>query len=177
MVRRIRPMRSRALQLFRDVDLRKWRALLRRDARFGLIALEACLDRNARLSAGAFCVAKGLYRLRLLTDRRVRNWRERLLAKAKLPSSSRFSRIILKGAHVMKLPGRDFKDFYFILGVDPSLFEKQAGGPRVPHSYFDDLDDDSFDVMSDFAPWWDPDVKSIDRNWTPPSRGFRFHSA
>ena len=135
-----------------DVNPREWRALLRRAARIGLIGLGSCVDRDARLSAGAFCVAKGSDRLRLTTDRRVRNWRERLLAKAKLPSSSRLGRSILNGAHAMELSGRDFKDFYFSLGVYPSCFREQTWGPRVPLSWFDDLDDVSIDVMSDLRP-------------------------
>ena len=86
---------------------RERRALLRRAARVGLISLGSCPDRNARLLAGVFCMPK-------------------------LPSSSRHSCIILKGARAMSLSESDSKVFYFVLGVGPSHFEKQAWGLRVP---------------------------------------------
>ena len=71
-------------------DARNWRGTLRRLARVGCINLGAPNISDPRLSAGAFCVVKRDGRLRLICDRRARNFREEVLHKARLPNGSRF---------------------------------------------------------------------------------------
>ena len=106
------------------------------------------------LSAGAFCGTKSGGRLRLICDRRPRNSQERSIRKVSLPSPPRFCRILLPRSHAIKISGRDLKDFYYNLEVDEERWIKQAWGPSVPASWFENLDDTTLDDASDFESWW-----------------------
>ena len=113
------------------------------------------------LSSGAFCVTKSGGRLRLICDRRPRNSQEHSIRKVPLPSPPRFCRILLPRSHAIKLSGRDLKDFYYNLEVDEKRWIKQAWGPRVPASWFENLDDTTLDDASDFESRWGADLDAI----------------
>ena len=116
---------------FMASDSQQWRHLLRRAARAGVIRLATDFA-DPRLSAGGFCVDNFFGRLRLICDRRVRNWREYLLGKARLPKPQRLCRMLLPGSHVIRTSGRDLKDLYFILRTDPERWSRQSWGARGP---------------------------------------------
>ena len=143
-------------------DARNWRGTLRRLARAGCINLGAPNISDPRLSAGAFCVGKKDGRLRLICDRRARNFREEeVLHNALLPNGSRLCRIVLPKTHAMRFSGRDRKDFYYILGVDTEMHAKQCRGPRVPASWFNSFDDPTLEDSGAYEEWWADDLESI----------------
>ena len=47
---------------------------------------------------------------------------------------------------------------YFIFDVGPKRVNKQAWGPRVPTSWFEDIDNLASDQFQDFEQWWEPDL-------------------
>jgi hypothetical protein len=75
---------------------------------------------------------------------------------------------------VLRLSGRDLKDFYYLLEVDESRWSKQAWGPRVPKSWFEDLEDESKDDCEEFDEWWASDLEAIriGKGGTPCPAGF-----
>ena len=148
---------------------RNWRGTLRRLARAGCINLGAPNISDPRLSAGAFYVGKKDGRLRLICDRRARNYGEQVLHKDRLPNGSRFSRLLLPQSHAMRLSGRDLKDFYCIVGVDAERYAKQCWGPRVPASWFNSLDDPTLDDSGEYEEWWANDLESIPRGPLAPA--------
>ena len=98
-------------------DTKQWRKLLRRAARIGLVGAEYAYGIDMREAGGAFCVSKPNGRLRLIADKRVRNWKDQLLGKCRLPHGARFSRMLLPKTHALRMSGRDLKDYYFIMGL------------------------------------------------------------
>ena len=145
-------------------DMIQWRRLLRRAARSGVIRL-SLEHSDPRTAAGAFCVEKKSGRLRLICDRRVRNYREYLLGRARLPRPQRLSRMLLPGSHVVRTSGRDFNFFYFILKTDAARWPLQTWGPRVPAAWLRDLDNLDKDSDAPEADWWGP-------TWSPYGRAF-----
>ena len=47
--------------------------------------------------------------------------------------------------------------------MDAERWPKQAWGPRVPASWFDDLENTDFDDTLVDELWWDPDLESISK--------------
>ena len=66
--------------------------------------------------------------------------------------------MLLPKTHVALVTLRDLKDVYFVFNVGPARVNKQAWGPRVPASWFDNLDDLSYDDCVDVEPWWEHDL-------------------
>lgn len=82
-----------------------------------------------------------------------------LLDNVELPSASRFARVPLPKSHAVVSALRDLRDMYFIFDVGEDRVSRQAWGPRVPSSWFSDLDDASCDDSTDIADdWWTPDL-------------------
>lgn len=59
----------------------------------------------------------------------------------------------LRPGYVWRVSGRDLKDFYFQLRVDRRRWERQQVGPRVPASWFDELDELSLDERGPRDAW------------------------
>ena len=94
-----------------------------------------------------------------------------MLGHVDLPSAARFSRLLIPKTHVALVTLRDLKDMYFLFHVGKERVAKQSWGPRVPASWFDDLDDVTQDACDDVEPWWTQDlsVGSSDVASSPPS--------
>jgi hypothetical protein len=146
---------------FFAASARDWRHVLRVGARASVLHLGSGIGVDPRLSAGAFAVAKSGNRLRLICDRRPRNNLERTVRKVGLPSPARFCRVLVPKSHTLRLSCRDLKDFYYNLEVDEDRWRKQSWGPRVPMSWFENLDDVSLDDVPVFDEWCEADLVAI----------------
>ena len=112
---------------------------MRRMKRAGMLDLENGCGVDPRVSAGAFNLAKTDGKFRLICDRRVRNAMQKMLGKARLPRASRLARSFLPKTHRVLISTRDLKDYYFLCDAKARA-HLQAWGPRVPMSWFDNMD-------------------------------------
>ena len=145
---------------FLNASMPEWRATLRKAARASMVRLAKGQSFDPAESAGAFARVKPSGKQRLICDRRPRNSKELLLGHVDLPSAARFSRLLIPSSHAGVLSLRDLKDMYFIFGVPESRMQHQAWGPRVPGSWFHDLDNVECDDHTCEGDWWEPDLQS-----------------
>ena len=117
------------------VTLQQWRACVPRMVRCTLACMLPPSSLDPRLASGAFAVAKDEGRDRFIGDRRPLNSRERSIARAHLPYFPRLRRLIF-GKSLYEVPR--------------SRVTTQVIRPRIPRSWIDHLDDDTWDVV-DFA--------------------------
>ena len=132
------------------VAMREWRAATRRMVRTevgALIHANVLPDfgedlAQLRLPAGVLAEVKDSERDRFIADRRPINSFEKSVGKTLLPYAPRARRIIIP--HQRKLWGviRDAKNFYFLLKVEDARLARQVVGPRVPKSWFIDIENE-----------------------------------
>jgi len=61
---------------------------------------------------------------------------------------------------------RDVRNCYYLYEVEEARFPKQIIGPRVPLSWFEDLEDESLDDVEDCEPWLAADLRDHDGSRT-----------
>ena len=137
----------------------QWRACLRRMARARLLRVLPSHTGSQRLVSGAFAVAKD-HRDRFIGDRRRQNEKERLIHRVCLPYAPRLKRILLKNGYSLRLNLRDVRDCFYLFQVDDKRLKRQIIGPRVPESWFSDIENESKDFLptSAFKPWLSSDL-------------------
>ena len=113
---------------------------------------------DARDSAGVFCLVKPDGTLRLICDRRPRNFMELLMGKARLPVAARLARLLIPKNHSLRISARDLKDYYYVLKVSAQRAKLQQWGPRIPSSWLLDLCDETQDYQDAIESWWTPDL-------------------
>ena len=102
---------------------------------------------SSHLSGAALSVPKDLDPDRFIGDRRPRNGTERLIGKCHLLWAPRLRRLILPRGCVIRIHFRDVSDCYHACSLDEQRFFRQVLGPRVPVSWFRNLDDTSIDLL------------------------------
>ena len=143
---------------FFNTTMSQWRGLARRMCRCGLgILLDAnsCSD---DLAAGAFAVAKNQDKDRLIGDRRPCNVVESRKGVAKLPCAPRLRRLLIQKHQIARVSFRDISDCFYVFGVDEERLHRQVVGPRVPRSWFHDLENNEIDEKEVFDAWHFPDL-------------------
>ena len=137
-----------------------WRTLCRRIIRSGLGKKFHPASSPSRLSGGAFSVPKDLDRDRFIDDRRPRNGTEHIIGKCYLPWAPRLRRLMLPNDCVIRIHFRDVSNCYYAYSVDEKRLQRQVLGPRVPVSWFGNLDDASVDLLpvDGFEPWVSSDL-------------------
>ena len=167
-----------ALRYF-DVSMAEWRALCRRMLRSGLGKKVLPTSYPPHLSGGALSVPKDLDRDRFIGDRRPRNGRERLIGKCRLLWAPRLRRLTLPSDCVIRVHFRDVSDCYHAESVDEERLQRHVLGPRVPVSWFRNLEDGGLDfsLIEGVEPWVSSDlVQNPSTSVLSDSRGSGRHS-
>ena len=143
-----------------DVNMAEWRALCRRMLRSGLGKKVLPTSSPSHLSGGASSVPKDLDRDRFIGDRQPRNGTERLIGRCHLPWDPPLRRLMLASDCVIRMHLRDVSDCYYAKSVDEERLQRQVLGPRVPVSWFRNLEDTSLDLLplEGFEPWVSSDL-------------------
>ena len=155
-----KPMHDRPCTFF-YTSASEWRKAVRSMARRGMLGFIDGIQIDACESAGVFCLVKPDGTLRLICDRRPRNYMEALIGKARLPNSARLCRLLLPRNHRLRISTRDLKDFYYVLKVSSKRARLQQWGPRVPNSWLENLEDETLDDAPFLDDWWGPDLHSM----------------
>ena len=132
---------------FFPVSMAEWRASTRKMMRAGLATQLASNARDPALAAGAFAVRKDMKRDRLIADRRPENGRESQVGLCLLPYGPRLRRVQLKPNEYIRASVQDLSNMYYMFKVSPERLHRQVVGPRVPRSWFDNIEDESFDYV------------------------------
>ena len=132
---------------FFAVTQQQRRACIRRMLRCKLARILPPSSVNPRLASGAFAVAEDESRDRFIGDRRSLNCRERSTGRAHLPNCPRQRLLILRKIQTVQTTFRDTKDCFYLYEVPPSRVRKQVIGPRIPRSWLEHLDDETWDVV------------------------------
>ena len=68
---------------------------------------------------------------------------------------------LLRQTHVLRLSGRDLKDFYYSMGFKAERLSEQCWAPREPATWFAQVETLEVDHASSFQSWWIEDPESI----------------
>ena len=131
----------------------EWRQAARRIVRSGLgvpIAPSSC---PPGLAAGAFTVAKDPGEDRLIGDRRPLNALEAKPGPVRLPYAPRIRRLRLAKGKCLWAGKRDISNCFYMYDVGDDRLSRQVIGPRLPRSWFDNIDDAALDDVTSFEPW------------------------
>ena len=127
-----------------DVNMAERRILCRRTLRNGLGKKVHSTSSPSHLSGGTFCVPKDLDWDRFIGDRRPRNGSLGSVICLGL------LRLMLPSDCVIRIHFRNVSDCYYACSVDEKRLQRQVLGPRVPVSWFSNLDG--------FEPWVPSDL-------------------
>ncbi len=81
-------------------------------------------------------------------------FKNRVALPTLLPMVDRFCRLILRDGMRIRFSIRDLSNFFHHLLTPSSRWPKQALGPRVPRSWFNNLDDIEADETNDHIDDW-----------------------
>jgi hypothetical protein len=154
----------------------EWRATVRRMLRAGLAKPLASNSRDPRLASGAFAVRKDLDKDRLIADRRPENAGEKPVGLCLLPYGPRLRRVQLKDNQYLRASVQDLSNMYYMFKVSEERLKRQVVGPRVPVSWFQNLESEADDFLPDesfLEAWHWADVRPRRADQTPwsPSAG------
>ena len=162
-----------SIRSYFPVSMIEWRATVRRMMRAGLATPLASNSRDPRLASGAFAVRKDLDKDRLIADRRPENAGEKPVGLCLLPYGPRLRRVQLKSNQYLRASVQDLSNMYYMFKVSEERLKRQVVGPRVPVSWFQNLESEAEDFLPDASfmdawHWADVRPRKLDRAaWTP----------
>jgi hypothetical protein len=106
-------------------------------------------------AAGAFAVANSAAKSRFIGDRSPENFDVGAFYDVALPYGPGLRRLRIRPGFSARGNFRDASDFYFILRVPEEWLQKQLIGPRLPRSWFAQLDEKFNDAEPEGDWWWD----------------------
>ena len=77
---------------------------------------------------------------RLIADRRPRNYDELQLGPVRLPYAPRLRRVRMRDSQKLWFAKRDLANCFYLFRVDEERWPRQVLGPRIPRSWFEDLE-------------------------------------
>lgn len=143
---------------YSQVPLREWKAATRNMLRSGLVAVVDANLGDPHSSAGAFAVEKDAHKDRLVADRRPRNAKERVCGPVRLPRAPQLRRIVFEPNQNIRIGKHDLSNVFYRIAADDVRRLKQLVGPRIPHSWFDDLDSTELDNVVPHDSWYVRDI-------------------
>ena len=117
--------------------------------------LRSALRSREILGSGAFAFANSAAKSRFIGDRRLENFDDGALYDVALPYGPRLRRLRIPTGFSARGNLRDASDFYFIWRVPEERLQRQLIGPRLPRSWFAQLDEKFDDAQPEGDWYWD----------------------
>ena len=81
--------------------------------------------------------------------------------KARLPLAAKLLRMLFPRSHCARISSRGLRDYYFLLRTNLARRLHQGWVPRVPWTWFAELENEDLVDVDIFDLWWEPDLASF----------------